>query len=167
MWCRSYRLGSGAAGPTYYTTRARASMRSHAHVCVRHIGSGGSTCNGEHRRRGSVPPGLSIIPTTPATQHNKHDRCMVAFQSSCTCARHAHARDGLSQRFCLSIGVQLWVESSFFPFLFFQKESGKQEVGVPSLPGGGWGGDGRVHASGANLDPYPAGFYYFYFIISI
>ena len=74
-----------------------------------------------------------------------------------------HARDGLSQRFCLSIGVQQWVESSFFPFLFFQKESEKQEVGVPSLPGGGWGGDGRVHASGANLDLYPAGFYYFYF----
>ena len=56
----------------------------------------------------------------------------------------------------------------FFPFLFFfQKESGKQEVGVPSLPGGGWGGDGRVHASGAILDLYPAGFYYFIFSISI
>ena len=36
-------------------------------------------------------------------------------------------------------------------------------LGVPSLPGGGWGGDGRVHASGASLDLYPAGFHYFYF----
>ena len=69
---------------------------------------------------------------------------------------------------------QLWISlvriyrengSYFFPFSFFQKESGKPEVGVPSLPGGGWGGDGRVHASGANLDLYPAGFYYFYFLL--
>ena len=88
---------------------------------------------------------------------------MVAFQSSCTCVRHAHARDGLSQRFCLSIGVQQWVGSSFFPFLFSKKNQENQKWGVPSLPGGGWGGDGRVHASGASLDLYPAGFHYFYF----
>ena len=41
-------------------------------------------------------------------------------------------------------------------------------MGVPSLPGGGWGGDGRVHVSSASLDLYPAGFHYcLFFIISI
>ena len=41
-------------------------------------------------------------------------------------------------------------------------------MGVPSLPGGGWVRDRGVHASGANLDLYCAGFHYiFIFIISI
>ena len=40
-------------------------------------------------------------------------------------------------------------------------------MGVPSLPGGGRGGDGRVHASGASLDLYPAGLHYFYFYMTI
>ena len=61
------------------------------------------------------------------------------------------------------IGIYSENDLLFSLFFFFQKESGNQEVGVPSLPGGGWGGDGRVHASGADLDLYPAGFYYFYF----
>ena len=59
--------------------------------------SGESTCSGEHRRRGMQytiqQPRFSTVPTTPATQHSKHDRCMVTFQSSCTCARHANAWD--------------------------------------------------------------------------
>ena len=55
----------------------------------------------------------------------------------------------------------------FSLFFFSKKESGKQEVGVPSLPGGGWGGDGRVHASGANLDLYLPVFTIFVFMIFI
>ena len=74
--------------------------------------------------------------------------------------RSMHARDDCEADSAVSIAKTIF----FFPFSFFsQKESGKQEVGVPSLPGGGWGGDGRVHASGAILGLYPAGFYYFYF----
>ena len=36
---------SVAAVHTYHTIQARATMRSHAHVCVRDRGVGGSTCN--------------------------------------------------------------------------------------------------------------------------
>jgi len=50
----------------------------------------------------------------------------------------------------------------FSLFFFFKKNRENKKDGVPSLPGGGWGGDRRVHASGASLDLYPAGFHYFY-----
>jgi hypothetical protein len=59
---------------------------------------------------------------------------MVAFQPSCTCVRHAHARDGLLQRFCLSIGVQQWVESSFVPLLFSKKNQENQKWGYQVSP---------------------------------
>ena len=71
-------------------------------------------------------------------------------------------RGTVLQQFCLSIGVQRGFDLLFSLFLF-PKRIREPEVGVPSLPGDGWGRNGRVHASGANLDLYPAGFYYFYF----
>ena len=74
--------------------------------------------------------------------------------------RSMHARDDCEADSAVSIAKRIF----FFPFSFFSKKNRENKKdGVPSLPGGGWGGDGRVHASGASLDLYPAGFHYFYF----
>ena len=70
---------------------------------------------------------------------------------------HMRARDGLCNRFGLSIGMQQGFDLRFSLF-FFSKELGKPEVEAM-----GGGGDRRVHASGANLDLCPAGCYYFYY----
>ena len=56
---------------------------------------------------------------------------------------------------------RIYSEKDFlFSLFFFPKKNQENKKGVPSLPGDGWGGDGRVHASGAKL-LCPAGSYYF------
>ena len=54
---------------------------------------------------------------------------------------------------------------SFFPFIFEKGNQENQKEGLPSLPGDGWGGEGRVRASCAKLDLYSAGCYYFSMIV--
>ena len=103
---------------------------------------------------------FSTTPMTPADTHNTttHDRkwCIPIVHAS---EHAAHVR-GTVVAAGLAYIYQCSKGSIFsFPLSFFQKESGKLEVGVPSFPVGGWGGDGRVHAFGVNLDLYPAGYY--------
>ena len=136
MWCTSYRPRSVAVGQAYHTTRACASMRSHAHVCAQDEGFRGLPCDGEHRRWGSTPSRFSTVPTTPATQHNKHDRCMVAFQSMCMCACHAHAWDN-----CRSDLIRIYSERDFFFLFFFPKRIRKTRNWGTKSPRrwNGWG----------------------------
>jgi len=119
---------------------------------------GGSTCNTGISRRSSASPRFA-----PRRRHRPHNTTNMinAWWHSNICARAfaCHARDDCGVVSSVSIVKTIF----FFPFSFFPKRVGKTRSEVPSLPGGGWGGDGRVHASGANLDPYPAGVYYFYF----
>ena len=67
-----------------------------------------------HRR------GISTIPTTPATQHNKHDRCMVAFQHSCMCVHIACAG-----QLWTSFGSINSEKDFLFSLFFFPKRIGK------------------------------------------
>ena len=93
-------------------------------MCVQDRGFGGNLQHRNHRRS-STPPRFSTTPTTPATQHSRHGRCMVAFQHSCVCVRIACVG-----RLWSSFGG-IYSENAWFPFLFL-KESGKQGRGTKS-----------------------------------
>ena len=135
-------------------------MWSHAYVCVRGERVRGNLQWGD-RCRDDAPPQVQHHPDD--TGHTTQQSMIDAWWHSSIRARAftSHAWDN-----CGLLSALFIAKRALFPFSFLSKKKRENKKdGLPSLPGGGWGGDGRVHAPGASLDLYPAGFHCFSFYV--